>query len=350
MMQGNDAETIGQAVAAQLNPVLINFLDRLQAQLTSTLQGGGTGKGASEMKEVTQTMASSKFRRGTKAVGGAFSKMGASSPQMMVLGAIMKGFQPILQMINPILQVITALIQQMAVQIIKPLMPIIMDIMSALMKFMPLFALIGKIIGDVLAPILKVLADILNWIVGILFGESPGLIPAFEIVAQLIKDIVRIVFESLMKPIEWTIAAITTIAQIIGGVLVVAFKSLEEIIRIVGNVIMMIANIIGNVLIVMFKSLAWVFYYVADAIVSIYNMVSNVVKGLTFGLINLGTQARPAPPSFDEGGIAMSAGIAKVDEGEWMIPGDTQQEMVWMLERIERNTRKKDSESVYLNG
>jgi phage-related protein len=329
--------------------------------------GGGGESGAGALEKITKQMSSSKFRKTTKNLKGAFGKMGAATPQMMLMNKLMGVLSGILEPFMPILYVIGGLLERMMAEIIKPMMPAIQSIIDVLLSLMPVFAVIGQVIGKYLAPLLEWLADIFEWLVGLLFGQSPGLIPAFNIVIGLIEEIVKLIFDSLMKPIEWTIGAIETIARVIGEVLIVAFESLEGIINtiseiiegfgnfiesvltkafeLINNIIDVIgdvAEIIGNVLEAAFRSIAWMAYYVADAIVVVINTVISAINTLSLGLADLDTWERPEAPSFDQGGVAMSTGIAQVEVGEWMIPGENQQELIWLLEDIKSHTRPRE--------
>lgn len=202
--------------------------------------------------------------KATKGAEGAFGPL-------MKLITNMKFFAPILKPLNALLKVLM-------VSIFKPLMPLFIIIGKQLMGLMPLIEQLGAAIGEGLAemleafmpiitvvieellpplieilieliplfmefnPLLKDLVPIIvylveglvilvGWLkafVGILFGESPGLIPAFEILWVVVKNLIDLFYNNLFVAFDAYMEIMNTIVDFFNDTFLDAWDSFNK--------------------------------------------------------------------------------------------------------------------------
>ncbi len=211
-------------------------------------------------------------------------KSGFGSLVGMAMGFIEKlgVLQPIMDIIGIIFEVIGGAVMEALMPAFQVLIDVITDPV-----FLDMLMEIGQIIGAILTPIIQIFAEVLQMLMPVILPIvklfSAFLIPIFEALKPLITALAPL-FEGLVPIFE----ALAPLFELIGGV--------------VGKLLVLIIVILAN------------------ALIGLINTIAMIVYALTFGSVNLGIIDFIAIPSYDNGGIAMSDQIAKVQKGEKMIP------------------------------
>jgi phage-related protein len=132
-------------------------------------------------------------------------------PVMQIVPVLIKLVVDVFKALMPLLPVVGQLIQALVpviitlVQALMPIVTILIELMVAVLKpLMPLITLLAQILGAVLVVAIKILVGYLSWWIGVLtkivnaisavvrwlMGGSPGLIPAFQALWDIVSSVV----------------------------------------------------------------------------------------------------------------------------------------------------------------
>jgi TP901 family phage tail tape measure protein len=171
---------------------------------------------------------------------------------------------------------------------------------------------IGNVFGeifDVVAAFASVLIEPLVLAIGLLENVQAILHPISAIV-QSIMNVIGPMINSALVPFVNILAAL---GQMIGTLLLPIMQPFLMILQAIGQVFAWLYN---TIFVPIARGLYVIFASVANAFAILYNTVSDVVRGLTFGIVNIGKQATK---SMDQILKEAEEKLPKID----VIPGDT---------------------------
>ena len=187
-----------------------------------------------------------------------------------------------------------------------------LGVMQPIMEIIsPIFEIIGGAVLQALMPALQVLIDAIS---------DPDFISFLMMIGEIIGVLLSPVLEAIVPIFMHLLEAIEPLLPVIG----------------------ILAWLLGNVL-------AYGITIIANVIIGIVNFIILIINaiGWLFGAAPIGMVSYmplPAPtamPSYDQGGIAISNQIARIDKGEKMIPLKRQEKedkrnnkMIYLLEDI----------------
>jgi hypothetical protein len=128
------------------------------------------------------------------------------------------------------------------------------------------------------------------------FANISGPFAAFMNMFDVFFDAVEEICVVLGPALDAIFLPIVDIVRQLGLVFGMFLVMLKPVFEIVG----LLANVIGSVLSPILRGLGLVFAALADGFAHVYNVVSGIVKGLTFGLVNLGSKDTDNVKRFNE--------------------------------------------------
>ncbi len=220
---------------------------------------------AADPKAVTNL---TKMFKAMKGAAAGSSSLGQSMMAFGPLGIVFEMLAPLLEIITPFIDIIGGLLQAIMIPILQAIMPLLQPIFKLLISLMPIFKILGQLIGA-----------FITW----LFGEG-GLITIFQ----------------------WLWDVLVGIGTFIATVFMVIWEVIWAFLVAMGEGIMFIFNVIASVVI-----------GIINVIIFIINAVMTV---LTLGFWeNISLIPMPV---FDDGGRMLQDGMAKMKAGEIAVTGN----------------------------
>lgn len=209
---------------------------------------------------------------------------GAAADSSSLIGS-MQAFGPIgilFEALNPILEMFTPFLEIIIDSILPAMMPVLRPIMDIMVQMIPIFKLIGQIIGLLM---------------------SVGMIPLVMIL-------------KIVSPLLEALAPV--------------FEILGDVFKLVGNVIGWIVENPVAALIFALKLLWWVGAMLGNFFIDLVNIFWYII---TFGQGGPLISARIPLPTFDEGGRMLKEGYAKMKAGEIAVTGN---QLAGVEDRLDR--------------
>lgn len=198
------------------------------------------------------------------------------------------------------------------------------DLVSAFLK--PILAAFGKS-WEKLQPLIDAVRN--------LFAALCPIAEAFGEIVAIGIDLMTDLFAALAPLINAVAQVVGALAQILAPIIRVVATLLGTVLRPVVTVLASAFQILAAVITPVANAFIWLYNWVLRPIINIgvmfinsligmYNAISNVVRGLTFGLVNLGhieaVPMLPEIPYLQEGGRILREGFAYLHAGEEVLP------------------------------